>query len=88
MKPIKQSASDAFDDAADWLAFDPGAEGVLRSARVTRAVEAAVDAVSAGRAIDIDALAAAIGGPRVVAEAFGSFIEWRIAPEAGRGLLQ
>jgi hypothetical protein len=77
---IAAPASDAFERAAEWIAVDPRAEKTLRSDRVTRAVADALDALSEGRAIDIDALAAAIGGPRLIAEALAGFIEWRCAP--------
>lgn len=80
---IPALASDAFTHAADWLAFDPGAERVLRSDRATHAVARAIEALTDGAVIDIDAFAAEIGGPRIVAEALAAFIEWRIMPPTG-----
>jgi hypothetical protein len=85
MSPPNRIASDTFAHAAEWFALDPGAEGVLRSDRVTLAVAGAIEALTAGGAINVDSLAAAIGGPRLIAEALAAYIEWRAAPPpAGR----
>lgn len=74
------AAADTFTHAADWLGATPGAEDALFSPVSIGAVADAVEALREGRAIDVDALADAIGGPRAIAEALATFIEWRFSP--------
>lgn len=74
------AACDAFAQAADWLAT-PGADERVFTPTALAATAAMIEAIAECREIDIDALAAAIGAPRVVAEAFAAFAEWRLGAQ-------
>lgn len=71
------AARDPFAHASDWLAT-PGAEERFFTSSALAATQAMIEAVREGEAVDIDALAVGIGAPRVVAEAFVAFAEWRL----------
>lgn len=70
-------AVSAFAHASDWLAT-PGAEERFFTSPALAATQAMIEAIREGEAVDIDALAAGIGAPRIVAEAFAAFAEWRL----------
>lgn len=75
-----------FQHAADWVFGSREAEDRLGSIAIRERIAAALDRIDAGFSPDVDDLAAAIGGPRVVAEALVEFILWRVAPPAMEAL--
>ncbi|MEZ5915863.1 MAG: hypothetical protein R3C42_09615 [Parvularculaceae bacterium] len=71
---------DTFGLAANWLGT-PGAVDALWAASLSDEMVAALAAIEAGDAPDIDALAEAMCAPRFVAEAFVAFTELRRGPQ-------